>query len=266
MQLQYADYLFKLYAMKEAKTIDEVLDQLDHIIDETLSKKSYAGLFAYVYRRTTAEIKKAIEQKRFEDNVRMEKMDVIFANFYIAAYNGFKENLPISKSWKTSFEVQMNPLTSIQHVLLGMNAHINLDLGQAAAIVASGSKISSLENDFMEVNKVLAELVDEMQRKLGKISPLMMLLDWIGKRSDELMVNFSMVKARNQAWNLANELSNAQNDQLRKMRVEIADDNIALLGSLIVKPPGRILKFILKIISATEEKNIRKIIERLTTE
>lgn len=252
--------------MKEANTIDKILNQLDQIIDETLTENSYACVFAYVYRRTTAQIKVAIDNKRFEDNVRMEKMDVIFANFYIAAYNGFKEEMPISKSWKASFDVQMKSLTSIQHLLLGMNAHINLDLGQAAARVAKGNKINDLEHDFMEVNKLLAELVDEMQRKLGKVSPLMLLLDWVGKRSDELMVNFSMVKARAQAWNLAKELSALQNDQDRKKRVEIADDNVALLSSLIVKPPGRILKFILKVISATEEKNVRKILERLTAD
>ena len=77
-------------------------------------------------------------------------------------YHNYKTSQPISKSWKASFDVQKQPITIIQHLLLGMNAHINLDLGQAAAKVAKPNRINDLENDFMEVNKVLAGLIDEM--------------------------------------------------------------------------------------------------------
>ena len=140
-----------------------------------------------------------------------------------------------------------------------MNAHINLDLGQAAAKIGNPNRINDLENDFMEVNKILAGLIDEMQRKLGKVSPLMILLDWIGKRTDELLSNFSMVKARNQAWRLAKELSHLENDQEIKVRVDIADKNVAALSRIIERPPGRLLKFVLRIIGMLEEKDVRKI-------
>ena len=182
--------------MNEAKTIDEVLSQLDEIIEETLHDNSYACVFAYVYRRTTAQIKEAILQGRFDDNERMEKMDVVFANFYIRAFYDYKNKLPVCNAWKAAFDNQHQPVTLIQHLLLGMNAHINYDLCQAAAQVAQGGQIKEVERDFMTVNQVLAELVDEMQLKLGTLSPLMILLDWAGKRSDEQIVNFSMVKAR----------------------------------------------------------------------
>ena len=48
-----------------AKTIDDVLRQLDQIVEQTISADNYLCAFAYVYRRTTAEIKQAIEDGRF---------------------------------------------------------------------------------------------------------------------------------------------------------------------------------------------------------
>lgn len=252
--------------MNEAKTIDEVLVRLDQIIEETLTDNSYAGVFAYVYRRTTAEIKKAIEQNRFEDCARMEKMDVIFANLYINAFEQYKAGGPVSKSWKISFDVQKNPLTIVQHLMLGMNAHINLDLGQAASIIAPGNKIKDIEHDFMEVNKVLAELTDVMQKKLGKVSRLMMILDWIGQRSDEKLVNFSMIKARRQAWTLAEDLAAIENEADRKNRIDRADLNISKLGNILIYPPGVLLKTALMLVGLLEDKNVRKIIVKLNAD
>ncbi len=73
-----------------AKTIDDVLNQLDHIVEQTAAADNYLCAFAYVYRKTTAEIKHAIEEGRFEDPKRMEKMDVAFANYYIKAFFNFQ--------------------------------------------------------------------------------------------------------------------------------------------------------------------------------
>lgn len=251
--------------MKLPTTIDGVLSQLDLIIEETLSENNFLGIFAYVYRRTTEGVKEAVIKKRFEDNARMEKMDVTFANFYIQAYHNYKSGGIISESWKSSFDAKDANITMIQHLLLGMNAHINLDLGQAAAATCPGKEIYSLKNDFMEVNKVLADLTDVMQRKLGKVSPLMFVLDWAGKRSDEVLVNFSMIKAREQAWKLAEELAPAENKQDREERVARADKNVALLSDIVKNPPGKVLPFILNFIGMLEEKNVGKIIAQLKT-
>jgi hypothetical protein len=250
--------------MKPAKTIDEVITQLQQIVDETVAENNYLGVFAYVYLRTTEGVKEAIDAKRFEDNDRMEKMDVAFANFYIQAYHDYKNGKEPSAAWKASFDAKKDRLTLIQHLLMGMNAHINLDLGQAAAATAPGDKIFSLRNDFMEVNKVLGELTDVMQRKLGKVSPLMFVLDWAGQRTDEVVVNFSMVKARDQSWRLAEELALAPNEKARNERVVQADQNVTFLTNIIKHPPGRVLPFFLTIIGMLEEKDVKKIIDRVS--
>ena len=42
---------------------------------------------------------------------------------------------------------------------MGMNAHINLDLGLAAAEISTPENIHSLATDFRRINQVLADLV-----------------------------------------------------------------------------------------------------------
>ena len=248
--------------MKLPENIKEVLIALDEIIDESVRENNRLGIFAYVYRRTTAGIEEAIREGRFEDNARMERMDVAFANLYIRAYRDFREGLPVSGPWKVSFESGRKRISAIQHLMLGMNAHINLDLGQAAAAVAPGDQIAGLKHDFMEVNNVLAELTDIMQQKTGRTSPVMFLLDWIGQRSDEKLINFSMVKARGFSWKLAGDLAPLAG-QAREERIAKAGKRVTKLARILARPPGILLNLALQAMAMTETKDVGKIIEKL---
>ena len=49
--------------LPDPQSIDEILLELDKIIDECVANRSYQSIFAYIYRRTTAEIKKGIQHK-----------------------------------------------------------------------------------------------------------------------------------------------------------------------------------------------------------
>ena len=245
-----------------AKTIDEVLLQLDDIINQVVADNNFLVAFAYVYLETTKKVKNAIEDGRFEDPERMEKMDVTFANLYIKAFNDFQISNKISQTWKFSFDAKNEKLSLIQHILLGMNAHINMDLAIAAASVANGKGIIDLKGDFMVINEILAELTDIMQKGLGKVSILMKLLDFFGFRSDEKIINFSIKKARDYAWLNAMELA-LMEDNARKSRIEEIDLKVLELSKMIKKPPGKLLGFVLKFISLFETKDSNKIIEKM---
>jgi hypothetical protein len=244
-------------------TIDEVLQKLDEIIIETIKDKDYLGIFAYVYRRTTAQIKQGILDNQFEDNVRMEHMDVAFANKYISAYQNFKASSgTVSRSWTIPFQSGHEKLTIMQHLLMGMNAHINLDLGIAASETAPGIAITGLKNDFMKVNYILAGLTKEMQVRVGRISWWMFLVDWLGGKDDESVINFSMIKAREEAWSFACELAVLDEDQ-KKLKIAETDTVISALAEIIKRPPARILRNVLKFISKFEEQDVKKIIAAL---
>jgi hypothetical protein len=244
-------------------TIDEVLQKLDEIILETVSDNNYLGIFAYVYRRTTAEIRKAIVEKQFEDNDRMQRMDVAFANKYISAYLNFHAaSGPVSHAWAIPFQAGREKLTIMQHLLMGMNAHINLDLGAAAAETVPGDAINGLKNDFMKVNDILADLTHEMKGRVERISWWMILIDLVSRNKDEAVINFSMIKAREAAWIVACNLA-VSDDAGRKTKMEETDGIISALAEIIKRPPGFILGTVLKFVSKIEEKAVKKIVAGL---
>lgn len=244
------------------QTIQDVLDELDAIIAESVTNNSRLGLFAYVYRRTTAEIANEIALGNFEDNKRMEDFDVAFAVLYLEAYYDYKNQKPVSKSWSFAFERSSEGLTIIQHILFGMNAHINLDLSLATAQTMKGKDIENIENDFNKVNDILFQITNELQDRLSRVSPLMFLLDIMGKNSDEKIIDFSMRKARTQAWNSANLLW-ALDKEGHKKAAEDIDHLVLKLSKIIHRPKSFIVKYLLKFIKMFESDKVSVIIERL---
>lgn len=248
--------------MPQANTIKEVLDQLDDIINQSIAENSNLGLFAYVYRRTTAEIADAIANKRFEDNERMERFDVVFANFYLDAYHAFQNNQNLSKSWRHVFEASSEYLSILQHVIMGMNVHINLDLAISAANVMDGKDIQAIEKDYHLVNDILFEITNELQARISRVSPLMFLADWMGKNSDERIIDFSMQKARTAAWNAANLIWSLQGTD-RDKAIEALDSTVLMLGNRLQKPRFIPIKWIFDFIQRFENKKVGEVIAHL---
>ena len=242
-------------------TINDVLNELDKIINDSVRDKNYLAIFAWVYKRTTEQIKAEVEKGSFEKGESLLQFDIIFANLYLDAYRDYKDNKPLSQSWKIAFDAATEKHTIIQHLMMGMNAHINLDLSIAASTVMEGKPMAELEHDFNKVNEVLASLLDDMQVKIGKVSKLMFLLDLIGKRTDEKVINFSMEKARTQSWFTANELWNLSGES-RTARIKEADRNVECISEFLLQPPSRFLRSVLKLIGRFEEKNIETIINK----
>ncbi len=244
------------------RAIDEVLEELDRIIDESVRENSYLGVFAYLYRRTTAQIKYEIEQQGFEDNERMTRFDVEFAKLYIDAYRGYKTHAPISQAWKLAFDTRNEGLSIVQHLTMGMNTHINLDLGVAASKIMEGDDIRKLKNDYYKVNEVLAGLIDEMQSRIARVSRLMFLVDWLGRKRDERLIHFSISKARNESWKVAKELSVLPGIEKEKKITEV-DNIVAEINRLVKTPGNKPLKWTLRLIRLFETRDIEKIIRKL---
>lgn len=251
--------------MGRPTTIQEVLDQLDIIIEDSITSNDRLGLFAFVYRRTTAEILKEIQLKSFVDNDRMAHMDVAFANLYLDAYNNHRNNMKIPKSWEFAFINKNRPLTILQHIMMGMNAHINLDLAIATSSTMSGKELADIENDFNKVNDILFNIVNEIQDRLSRVSRSMFLLDLIGENTDEKVIDFSMRKAREQAWNNANLLwalgAYQQDDAIKTI-----DLIVLKLSERISSPRSRLVRFILKAVLKFEDRDVVTIISKLQDE
>ncbi|RZS93186.1 DUF5995 family protein [Aquimarina brevivitae] len=248
--------------MKPLHTIDEVLQALQQIIDTSIKNKDPLGYFAVLYYKVTQKVKEGIQQEFFEDNPRMEQLDVIFASRYIDAYYAYQSNQPTTASWQYAFSLatQFWP-TVFQHLLIGMNAHINLDLGIAAAEVSKGGDISSLKTDFERINQILSDLVYDVEEDLSKIWPTLKKILTLTKDVDNFLVDFSMKLARDGAWKFAETLFATAEDQ--KVNVINQRDIKIAKKAKIITEPGFIANFIMKIIRLGELGSVPQKIEDL---
>src|SRR5258708_29024904 len=87
------------------QTIDEVIAELNQIILRARNQRDRLGFFAALYRNVTIRVKAGITAGLFENGPRMEKLDVTFANGYLAALDAFRNGKPLRKCWLISFQM-----------------------------------------------------------------------------------------------------------------------------------------------------------------
>ncbi|MWC27939.1 DUF5995 family protein [Paenibacillus sp. MMS18-CY102] len=239
-----------------AQTIDEVLEQLDEIIRASIAGSSRIGYFAALYRMVTAQVKIGIAEGQFDDGPRMERLDVRFANRYLQAYSDYCNGLPCSGWWRVAFEAaERSDAIVMQHLLVGMNAHINYDLGITAAQTCTAEPLERLHHDFNTINSILASLTNEVKRDIDTISPWIGWLDRLGGRTTDAIIRFSMDKARSYAWAFATELSHVEGEAQEEL-LRHKDLFITKLALEVLKPPGWLLRTVLWLIRLRESKDV----------
>lgn len=247
-----------------SKTIDEVIARLTEIIDESRQRHSRLGYFAALYRKVTLNVKQGIINNAFQDGDRMERLDVIFANRYLEAYDLYRQGKQPTAAWQVSFEAaeRWRPLI-LQHLLAGINAHINLDLGIAAMETSPGDQLPALQSDFEKINSILFNLVQPVQDEIGEVSPWIGLLEKIDPSAGDAIINFSMRVARDSAWRFALRL-NALDAVERPGAIQRRDQEIAELGRLVVNPSGVVFNAGLTVIRLRESSNVPRVIDVLS--
>lgn len=247
---------------EQITTIDEVIATLEIIISESEKDNGTSGYFAALYQKVTIKVKEGIDSGSFEDGVRMEQLDVVFAKRYIDAYFSFKKGEPTTLSWQKAFNFSSHfrPIV-LQHLLLGMNAHINLDLGIAANEISKGKNIADLENDFNRINEILSSLVHDVEEDLSEVWPTLKLILKLAGKVDDFMVDFSMKLARDGAWKFANQLSASAENQINSL-IEIRDQKVAAKASIVTNP-GAIATIVLFIIRVMERGSVASKIRKL---
>ena len=219
-------------------TIDEVISSLDTIVSECENSRSRVGYFPAMYNRVTRRVKEKIAAGVFEDNERMERFDVIFANRYLTAYHAYHRGAPCTESWSITFGAanKWSPMV-IQHLLAAMNTHISLDLGIAAAGTQE-QDLDSLKNDFDQINDILDSLVDEVEAELRAIFHPLSTIDKLTGNVYKHVAHTGIVMARAGAWQVAQEYAKLQTNEARLAYIQARDQHVALIGKRILWPPA----------------------------
>ncbi len=241
--------------------IEDVIDALVDIMDDCERSGNRLGYFAALYHKVTFRVREGIINNEFEDGARMERLDVTFANRYIKAWQQMQASGKPSDSWAVSFGAGgKSRVLVLQHLLLGMNAHINLDLGIAAAEVAAADGMPAIRKDFLAINGILAMLTGDVMNNLRRVSPLLSLMGLHQSRYNSILIQFSISNARDGAWCFAEELYESAG---HKNEILIArDKSIAELADGILHVSG-LMRLTLWIIHLFEWRKPARIIRQL---
>lgn len=245
--------------MIKAQSLKEVIEHLDHIIGWSIEQQNRMGYFATLYRQMTVAVQKGIANKVFNDGPRMELLDVTFANRYLQAWEAYVNHQPCSTAWCIAFDAcSNNKLIVLQHLILGISTHINLDLAIAAAEACPGDKIYDLQSDFEKINTIISSLTETVQETLCRVWFPLRLLTKISNKRHEAVLNFSIEAARKASWASAVSMSVIQGEAKTNYIGKI-DEMVAKVAGRVINP-GFFTSLLIRLIRAMENRSVPKLI------
>jgi hypothetical protein len=191
-------------------TIDEVIASLDAIIQQAWEQQSRIGYFAALYLRVTHAVRDGLNSGSFQNGPLMEHLDVVFASRYLDALATYQAEGAPSRSWKLAFDAcSDNSRLILQHLLAGMNAHINRDLALALLAADAGVNVvpaadSPEHGDYEAVNGLLNSVMPAALTMLAT-DTLGVLAEDTGKIG-RVLAFWDICQARELAWDFAGQL------------------------------------------------------------
>jgi Family of unknown function (DUF5995) len=130
--------------------------------------------FLSTYSRTTRAVGEAVAAAHFEDPGWVDRWDVAFADLYLGALTAHRgDPATAPRPWRAAFGAPPD-LAPLQHVLLGINAHINYDLPQALLAVITDDDFARpvvmdrRRRDHERIDAVLAARVSAEDQALQR--------------------------------------------------------------------------------------------------
>jgi hypothetical protein len=224
-------------------SVEQVESALGKFETWCIKNNDLRGVFATAYLQITKAIAKELPRGSFNDNDWSARYLVRFANLYrkalIDVENGTIEAAP--KSWQMAFNLaKKRDGFIIQHLLLGINAHINHDLAIALYDVNIDPKRNEKLQDHNRINHILEKATTSLKQSVAeKYAPVLKRVDRGLGNLDDKSIAFSIPKAREHAWAMAVALSSAQSDIEKQILRETLDEQAAVLAQLILSTPTR---------------------------
>lgn len=209
----------------------DLSDTIDRLRGIALDASDATGYFAAMYARVTRRVADGVDAGRFRDPERMVEFANAFAGYYLRALDD-PGNAP--RCWKGAFAVAGDPgLLIVQHLLLGMNAHVNHDLPLVVVDLADDrGGLDAIKEDFRTINDVLAQTQPKVIDDLGRMARWVSVASWAGA---DRVFHFSLTTARDQAWRSAVRI-HPKNPPDRAEDAAELDDLVAVLAYLVTQP------------------------------
>lgn len=207
-----------------------VLDTMQTHIDRWEQAHDQRVIFLTCYAMMTQNMLSALERGEFADRVWVSALLHRFAEYYFEALDAYEQRADVPQVWQQAFETCTRPRVHvIQHLLLGVNAHINYDLVWVLVEMLrdewpnlSPEQARARYTDHLHVNQVIYETLDRVQDEVvERYSKSMDIVDKLFLRADEWLL-YRLIRAwREQVWHNAHALMACDAAQVPQVRADI---------------------------------------------
>jgi hypothetical protein len=151
------------------------MEDIDSELRETTLEKVRA--FNITYLIITKAVSSKFGSGYFNDDALMEKFDIAFAIYYFNALKQYVETNKTTPAWQILFEqAQKNNRSQIIYMALGVNAHVNNDLG-----LTLRDMIKS-EDYLVEYNKINPLIYSSIDTVINSLNENSRSINFIEKR------------------------------------------------------------------------------------
>ena len=237
-----------------------IADTAKALREAALAAGDASGYFPALYSRVSGRISASIEDGAFQDGSGLDRFATRFASHYVAA---IRDHVHGPQCWQASWNAAADPrLLIVQHLLLGINAHVNYDLPRAVVEVADErGDLLSIRHDFDAVNDVLAATYVDVVKDLDRVSR------WVNSAArlgGGHAFNFSLALARARAWQAATAMYPLPAEG-RRAYAEQLDRLVSVLAFLITQRTP-VLRPLLSLARRLEEHDATKVVMALLGE
>ena len=224
-----------------ARDIDEVIERMQRL-DSWLPRGDGFWWFNKLYLRMTLAIREGLRTQRFAKPDFVTLWDIGFAQLYFDAVRLASSGAPqLPRAWAPLRDARSRRgILPLQFAVAGVNAHINRDLPWSLFAACSAFQLppddaSAVQQDFLEVNRILAATEDAAKRDFS--TGFVRVLDWLFGRTDDELALWSIRRARDAAWantQLLWALRASPAEQRRHM--DIVDGMVGFAGRGLLRP------------------------------
>lgn len=172
------------------------------------------SIFLACYATMTGNMLDALEAGRFGDTAWVARLLQRFAEYYFDALACYERRLEseVPPVWLLAHEAALrDDAMTVQHLLVGVNAHINYDLVFAVAELLSpewttlpDEQRAKRRADYDLVNAIISESIDRVQDAVLEVrSPWLDVVDKILGPVDEWLISDLITRWRDEVWRQA---------------------------------------------------------------
>jgi len=223
----------------QLRCVDVVVREMTRRFDRLARRCDHDAVFALTYLRTTETYRRAVSDPNFfTDNAFVNHQDVVFADYYLRAYDGHHRGRPVPGAWATAFRAaDQREVTATGNQLLGINAHVNYDLpfvlAEIGIVKPDGS---SRKPDHDRVNDFLVTVTEPLLAEIAaRFDPTADDGYVAGTSLDETATFQLLASWREAAWRNAERLVNAPTPEARDRVAQEIEANATMIGETLAR-------------------------------